>query len=118
MKYLRLFEQFENKKIDKFSLLFPIDADRKDKDAIFRVQKIYSMKNPDAIMLTKAKWLPNSSGSNAWTIKEWNGEKDMSETGILKYFDIINNSEFKAIVYASNLASYEKEALIDKHTTK
>lgn len=118
MNHLKLFEQWAEGKLKKGNLLWPKDADMSDEDAIHRIQEVSYFARGFPV-LAKVKNRSNSSGSTSWTIKEWNREKDESERGVLKYFDILSIKEFKKIVNSSKcLRDYEKDKLIKEYEKK
>ena len=120
MNHLKLFEQWAEGKLKKGNLLWPKDEDMNDPDAIYDVQTVSYFGTKGRIpFMTKVKWRSNSSGSNIWSIKEWNRERDETERGVLKHFDILSMKDFKKIVNSLEwLRADQKKDLIKEYEKK
>ena len=116
MKYLKLFESWAEPKLKVGTYLFPKRDSMSDEKAIFDVQIVKKFVGSRSPLLTKIKFTSNASGSNQWTIKDWNREKDNTENGVLKHFDILSREDFEKIVSSSKyLRSYEREDMIKEY---
>lgn len=119
MKYVKLFENWAEPKIKIGTYLFPKNQNIEDEKAIFSVQCVIKfLRNANPVM-TKVRFTSNSSGSNQWTIQDWNGERDGTAKGVLKHFDILSRSDFEKIVSSSEyLQQYDKDKLMKEYDRK
>jgi uncharacterized protein (DUF433 family) len=115
LNHLKLFEQWAEGKLKKGNFLWPKNDNINDENAVYDIQIVIDFSGGKPRM-TMMRFRPNDSGSNVWTIKEWNRENDNSENGVLKHFDILSKKDFEKIINSSKyLTDLEKKKYFEEY---